>query len=65
MSAIERDDTAGSSAFDELPEFELTYRFDDEANPQEVTLFVDGDDDLTTRWLTMNRDSAVPLESIR
>ncbi|SDM59744.1 hypothetical protein SAMN04487949_2205 [Halogranum gelatinilyticum] len=65
MSAIEHADANGSSALDELPEFELTYRFDDEANPQEVTLFVEDDEDLATRWLTMDRGHAVSLETVQ
>lgn len=65
MSAIEHANTTGSSALDELPEFELTYRFDDEEDPQEVTLFLEGDEELATRWLTVDRGHAVPLESVQ
>lgn len=66
MSAIEHTNSAGSTKLDELPEFELTYRYDDDESPTEVTLFEDDSTtDRTTRWLTVSYADTVALELVR
>jgi hypothetical protein len=66
MSAIERSDTTDGAMLDELPEFELTYLYDDEEDPTEVTIFEGAsEEDLTTRWITMDYPHTVTLDSIQ
>ena len=51
---------------DELPEFDLTFLYDDEEEPTEVTIFEGtSQEDLTTRWLTMDYRHSVALDSVR
>lgn len=65
MSAIERAETT-DGVLDELPEFELTYRYDDDEMPTEVTVFEDAaDEDLTTRWVTMDYQHTVALDAVQ
>lgn len=48
------------------PEYGLTCRYDDEDDPEEVTVFEGRDvGDTTTEWLTVSVDVAVPLEDVR
>lgn len=48
------------------PTFDLTFRYDDPANPTEVTVFPAAeDDDRTTAWLTIDAAHAVPFEAVR
>jgi hypothetical protein len=50
----------------ELPRFELSYLFDDERAPSEVTVFPASDDfDISTNWITVGVDGAVPLDDVR
>jgi hypothetical protein len=66
MSAIERSNSADDAVLDELPEFDLTFLYDDEEEPTEVTIFEGTSQaDLTTRWLTMDYQHTVALDSVR
>ena len=47
-----------------LPTFELAYLFDEEEDPETVTVFSDEDDRITTEWMTVDRRSAVALEDV-
>lgn len=54
------------SVLEELPRFGLSYLFDDETHPNEVTLYPEAADaDLLTEWLTASVDDAIPLEKVR
>lgn len=66
MSAVEG--AASDSAIDleELPRFELSYLFDREDEPTEVTVFPESNDfDISTNWISVAVDAAVPLDQIR
>ena len=66
MSAIERSNSTDGAVLDELPEFDLTFLYDDEEEPTEVTIFEGtSQEDLTTRWLTMDYRHSVALDSVR
>jgi hypothetical protein len=47
------------------PEFELECLYDDSENPSELTVFCPEEGKLTTEWITVDRGTAVPLESVR
>ena len=47
-----------------LPTFGLTYLFDEEIDPETVTVFCDEDDRITTEWMTVDRCHAVALEDV-
>jgi hypothetical protein len=49
---------------DSLPTFELAYLFDDEDDPETVTVFRDEEAHVTTNWITVDRTHAVPLEDV-
>lgn len=54
------------SGLEDLPAFDLTYRFDDDTDPSEVTVFPDAESaNETTRWLTVDVDHSVSLEDTR
>lgn len=57
--------SARSPAHRDLPSFDLDYRFDDEDDPVEVTVFPSDAGDRTTEWLTVDATHAVPLEDVR
>ena len=66
MSAIGQIDDTNSAELDELPEFELCFLFDDQDDPDQVTIFRPGADERSaTRWLTIDSDHAVSLDRIR
>ncbi|MFB6070813.1 MAG: hypothetical protein ABEJ76_07295 [Halanaeroarchaeum sp.] len=66
MSAIGHIDDTDSAELDELPEFELSFLFDDQEEPTEVTIFHPGADERSaTRWMTMDSDYAVCLDDVR
>ena len=65
MSAIEPSTRNQLTHLEELPEFELEYLFDDDESPTEVTVFADDPETLSTRWITIDRSFAVPLEEVR
>lgn len=65
MSVTETPTDEGSE-LDELPRFGLSYLFDNEARPNEVTLFPEtAEADLVTQWLTVSVDDAIPLDKVR
>ena len=47
-----------------LPTFGLTYLFDEEVDPETVTVFCDENDRITTEWITVDRHHAVALEDV-
>lgn len=54
------------TGLEDLPEFDLTYQFDDATDPSEVTVFPDAETpDRTTAWITADAESAVSIEEIR
>ena len=66
MSAIEGAASGRAIDLEELPRFELSYLFDSEDEPTEVTVFPESDDhDISTNWITVAIDAAVPLDQIR
>jgi hypothetical protein len=65
MSAIEPSEQSQSAHLEELPQFDLEYLFDDDDSPTEVTVFADDPESLSTQWITIDRDCAVPLEEVR
>ena len=65
MSVTERPQRA-TTALEELPDFDLSYLYDDSEEPTEVTVFPgDCGDELATNWITVDAGHAVPLEDIR
>lgn len=65
MSAIEPSKQSQHTHLEELPQFDLEYLFDDDESPTEVTVFADDPESLSTRWITVDREFAVPLEEVR
>lgn len=66
MSSATRDRYGATLGSDELPVFELDYLFDDRDRPTEVTVFPAEDTfDISTNWITIDIDHAVPLDRIR
>lgn len=66
MSAIGHTDDRNRAELDELPEFELSYLFDDQDDPTEVTIFIPGVEERSaTQWLTIDSSHAVSLETVR
>jgi len=58
--------TDAVSSLDDLPEFELSYHFDDETEPETVTIFQPGtDEQAATRWITIDYKFSVPIDAIR
>lgn len=49
----------------ESPQFELDFLVDDEVEPTELTVFSSTEDDITTHWITIDFDAAVPIEAVR
>ena len=47
-----------------LPTFGLTCMFDEDEDPETVTVFRDEDDCITTEWITVDRGYAVALEDV-
>ena len=63
MSVVDRDQDV---PFERLPEFDLECMYDDWDDPSEVTVFsTDERDSLCSAWLTVDRDHAEPLSSVR
>ena len=66
MSAIEGAAPGRTIELDDLPRFELSYLFDSEDEPTEVTVFPESDDyDISTNWITVSVEGAVPLDKVR
>lgn len=58
--------TTGGTDLKRLPEFGLSYLFDDDERPNEVTLYPKApESDLMTEWLTAGVADAVSLEDVR
>jgi hypothetical protein len=47
------------------PTFALKFLVDDEVEPTELTIFSPNEDDITTHWITVDFDDAIPLEAVR
>ena len=66
MSVTDRYDQDASFDLDELPEFELSYLFDDKESPDEITVFPESNAyDISTHWITVDASTAIPLERVR
>lgn len=58
--------TMGGIDLERLPTFGLSYLFDDEERPSQVTLYpVSPESDLMSEWLTADVADAVSLEDVR
>lgn len=65
MSAIEGAAPGRAVELEELPRFDLSYLFDSEDEPTEVTVFPESDDfDISTNWITVAIEAAVPLDQV-
>lgn len=53
-----------SRSTEDLPSFDLACHYDDTEDPAEVTVFDPDSADVTTTWLTVDAESAVPLDRI-
>lgn len=50
---------------DDFPSFDLGCLFDDRDDPSEVTVYPGSNaHDISTNWITMDLDHAVPLEDV-
>jgi hypothetical protein len=66
VSAIEDAPSGQSIELDDLPSYELSYLFDDEDEPTEVTVFPASDEfDISTNWITAGVQSTIPNDQIR
>jgi len=66
MSATEHTAPEPAIELEVLPRFELSYLFDSEDHPTEVTVFPESDDfDISTNWITVDVDGAIPLDKVR
>ncbi|MFB6125114.1 MAG: hypothetical protein ABEJ59_04060 [Halanaeroarchaeum sp.] len=66
MSAIGQTDDPDRAELAELPEFELSFLFDDQDHPTEVTIFHPGADErAATRWMSIDSRFAVSLDEVR
>lgn len=64
MSAHTRQSSDELAHLQTLPTFGLTYLFDDEDDPETVTVFREGSERITTHWITVDRTHAVALEDV-
>lgn len=65
MSVTTDGPAVSGNRVDELPEFSLEYLLDDAVDPTEVTVFRPCGDEITTHWITVGIDHAVPLDELR
>lgn len=66
MSATGHTPDATVSSLHDLPEFDLSYHFDDESDPKAVTIFTPGTDEAAaTQWITIDYKFSVPIDAIR
>ncbi len=66
MSATGHTSDGTVSSLNDLPEFDLSYHFDDEDDPQSVTIFKPGTDETAaTQWLTIDATYTVPIDAVR
>lgn len=49
---------------DELPTFDVEFRFDDPDDPRKVTLYLDDAEHRTTSWITVTVQHCVPLDEV-
>lgn len=63
MSTAE--DSPSTARLMEAPEFELECRYDDPADPSELTVFSPATRHLATEWMTADRSTVVPLDRVR
>lgn len=63
-TAADRPD-ATSLALTDPPEFALAFLVDDEDDPTELTIFSPNEDDITTHWITVDYDTAIPIKAVR
>lgn len=65
MSAVE-DPAEGDQTLAAYPRFALCCLFDDRDDPRELTVFpARPDAGLTTEWITIDADHAMPLDAVR
>ena len=64
MSVNTQQTSDDSHRLQTLPTFGLRYLFDDEDDPETVTVFCEGSDRITTHWITVDRGHAVALEDV-
>lgn len=61
-----RNDDKPGTLLASYPDFDLSCRFDDADEPDEVTVFAgDTYGETLTEWLSTDADVAVPLEDVR
>lgn len=65
MSAVVNGPNGGTGDPTDPPEFELDFLVDDAVNPTELTVFSPTDDEITTHWISVDVDSAVPIQAVR
>lgn len=66
MSATGHSSEESVTRLQDLPEFELSFHFDDETNPETVTIFQPGtDENAAARWITIDAKFSVPIDAIR
>lgn len=66
MSATKGSERGSRGTIEALPNFELSYLFDNRDAPSEVTIFPESDNyDISTNWITVDKTTAVPLEDLR
>lgn len=47
------------------PQFELDFLVNDEVDPTELTVFATDEGDITTHWITVDFDAAIPIEAVQ
>lgn len=66
MSVSDNPEREATFELQDLPEFELSYLFDDTEHPEEITVFPGTNElDISTHWITIDADHSVPLEKVR
>lgn len=61
----ERKTRPSTAGLDELPDFELSYLFDEQDEPGEVTIFPESNEyDISTNWITVDVHCAVRLDEV-
>lgn len=60
------DEQTPAPGLETLPTFELEYSYDDPEDPSQITVFPESIKyDLSTNWITIDKDSAVSIEELR
>lgn len=61
----ERKTRSSTDSLEELPEFELSYLYDEQDEPGEVTIFPESKKyDISTNWITVDVNCAVRLDEV-